>query len=216
MSSRVAPRPARFLPAFALAAGLIACAPPNAPAAETPPATAAEAPAETRVAVFAAGCFWCMEKPFDEAPGVLETVSGFTGGTVAAPTYEQVTAGGTGHTEAVRVTYDPARITYARLLEIYWRQVDPFDPDGQFCDQGDSYRPGIFVATPEERAAAEASKAAVQRRLSAPIVVPIEAAGAFYPAEAYHQDYYKKNPVRYSFYRNGCGRDARLKQVWGD
>lgn len=166
-------------------------------------------------AVFAGGCFWCMEKPFDDLPGVLSTTSGFTGGTLANPTYEQVVAGGTGHTEAVQVVYDPRRVTYAQLLRTYWLQVDPFDGDGQFCDQGDSYRPAIFVADAIQRAAAEASKTTLEQRFGRRILVEIEAAGPFYPAEAYHQNYYRTNPTRYRFYRSGCGRDARLRAIWG-
>ncbi|MCU0881684.1 MAG: peptide-methionine (S)-S-oxide reductase MsrA [Hyphomonadaceae bacterium] len=172
-------------------------------------------PASRATAVFAGGCFWCMEKPFDDMPGVISTTSGFTGGTVANPTYEQVVAGGTGHTEAVQVVYDPRRVTYAQLLRTYWLQVDPFDGDGQFCDQGDSYRPAIFVANPVERAAAEASKTTLQQRFGRPILVQIETAAPFYPAEAYHQNYYRTNPTRYRFYRSGCGRDARLRAIWG-
>lgn len=186
-----------------------------APPAQTPTAIAPPS-GQTATAVFAGGCFWCMEKPFDEEPGVLATTSGFTGGLVVNPSYNLVVSGGTGHTEAVQVTYDPARVSYARLLEIFWLQIDPYDPDGQFCDQGASYRPGIFPANDAERAAAEASKARVQTTLPAPIVVPVESYRNFYPAEDYHQDYYKKNPVRYAVYRNGCGRDARLRQVWGE
>ena len=172
-------------------------------------------PASRATAVFAGGCFWCMEKPFDDMPGVISTTSGFTGGTVANPTYEQVVAGGTGHTEAVQVVYDPRRVTYAQLLRTYWLQVDPFDGDGQFCDQGDSYRPAIFVANPVERAAAEASKTTLQQRFGRPILVRIETAAPFYPAEAYHPHYYRTNPTRYRFYRSGCGRDARLRAIWG-
>jgi peptide-methionine (S)-S-oxide reductase len=182
------------------------------------PATFAQAqqPSPTRAtAVFAGGCFWCMEKPFDDMPGVISTTSGFTGGTVANPTYAQVVAGGTGHTEAVQVAYDPARVTYAQLLRTYWLQVDPFDGDGQFCDQGDSYRPAIFVANRVERAAAEASKNVLQQRFGRAVLVEIETAAPFYAAEAYHQNYYRTNPTRYRFYRSGCGRDARLRAIWG-
>jgi peptide-methionine (S)-S-oxide reductase len=157
-----------------------------------------------------------MEKPFDDEPGVLATTSGFTGGLVVNPSYDLVVSGVTGHTEAVQVTYDPTKVSYARLLDIFWLQVDPYDPDGQFCDQGSTYRPGIFPANEAERTIAEASKAQIAATLPAPVVVQIEAYRNFYPAEDYHQDFYKKNPVRYNFYRNGCGRDSRLKQVWGD
>jgi peptide-methionine (S)-S-oxide reductase len=200
-----------LLPALALLA--TACAPTGTPA---PQAAASPLPAgETRTAVFAGGCFWCMEKPFDDLPGVVATTSGFSGGLVANPSYDLVTQGATGHVEVVQVTYDPAQVSFARLLEVYWRQVDPFDPDGQFCDQGSMYRPAIFVADEAERTAALASKQAVEAQLKAPVVVAIEPAKPFYAAEAYHQDYYKKNPVRYRYYRNACGRDGRLAQVWG-
>jgi peptide-methionine (S)-S-oxide reductase len=169
----------------------------------------------TATAVFAGGCFWCTEADFDKVPGVISTTSGYTGGTVANPSYEQVTAGGTGHYEAVRVVYDPRRVTYAQLVERFWPTIDPTDAGGQFCDRGDSYRSAIFV-TPDQRAAAEASKAQLTKRgvLPAPVVTPILAAKPFYPAEGYHQDYYKKNPIRYRFYRTSCGRDGRLETVW--
>ena len=169
-------------------------------------------------ATFAGGCFWCVESDFDKVPGVKETLSGYTGGTVADPTYKQVTAGGTGHREAVRIRYDPRQVSYERLLHIFWRSVDPTDGDGQFCDRGESYQSAIFVANEEERRLAEASKEALGQSmvLDAPVVTPIESAGAFYPAEDYHQDYYAKNPVRYRFYRFSCGRDSRVQQVWGD
>jgi peptide-methionine (S)-S-oxide reductase len=167
------------------------------------------------VATFAAGCFWCVEPPFDKLDGVVSTTSGYTGGHSLAPTYADVTAGGTGHTEAVQVVYDPAKVAYTTLLEAFWRNVDPLDADGQFCDRGDSYRPGIFVHDDAQRTAAEASKAALAGRFPQPVVVPIEPASTFWAAEDYHQDYYLKNPRRYSLYRWGCGRDARLAQVWG-
>ena len=167
-------------------------------------------------ATFAGGCFWCVESDFDKVPGVKETLSGYTGGTVADPTYKQVTAGGTGHREAVRIRYDPRQVSYERLLHIFWRSVDPTDGDGQFCDRGESYQSAIFVANEEERRLAEASKEALGQSmvLDAPVVTPIEPAGEFYPAEDYHQDYYAKNPVRYRFYRFSCGRDSRVQQVW--
>ena len=166
-------------------------------------------------AIFAGGCFWCMEKPFDQLPGVVATTSGYTGGTLANPTYEQVGRGGTGHFEAVQVTYDPARITYQDLLTTYWRQVDPFDGTGQFCDKGETYRPAIFVANSAEQAAAQVSLTEVEKRLGGQVAVQVLPAKVFYAAEDYHQDYYKKNPLRYAYYRNGCGRDARLRAVWG-
>jgi peptide-methionine (S)-S-oxide reductase len=167
-------------------------------------------------ATFAGGCFWCMEAPFDELEGVAATTSGYIGGRVEEPTYEQVSAGGTGHAEAVEVRYDPERVSYQELLRVFWRNVDPTDAGGQFCDRGDQYRTGIFVHSEEQRRLAEASKAEVEERLEPPVVTPIETAGTFYPAEAYHQDFYDKNPVRYKVYRTGCGRDRRLRELWGD
>lgn len=205
-----------IISAFALSIALSGCsnAAPATKAAATP---AAATPANTATAIFAGGCFWCMEKPFDQIAGVVSTTSGYTGGNLANPTYEQVGSGRTGHIEAVKIVYDPARVTYAQLLDTYWHQVDPFDGDGQFCDQGDSYVPAIFAANPAEQAAAEASKRAIETRFPGQtIAVKILPAKTFWNAEGYHQDYYIKNPIRYSYYRNGCGRDARLKAVWGD
>jgi len=174
-------------------------------------------PEGTATAIFAGGCFWCMEHPFDELDGVISTTSGYTGGHVANPTYHQVSSGTTGHAEAVRVIYDPAKIGYDKLLEVFWHNVDPLDAGGQFCDRGSQYRTGIFYTTEEQRRLAEASKKALEDsgRLPAPIVTEIVEAGPFYPAEDYHQDYYKTNPVRYKFYRFTCGRDQRLEEVWG-
>lgn len=171
---------------------------------------------EPRHAIFAGGCFWCVEADFDKVPGVLETVSGYTGGTVADPSYKQVTAGGTGHREAVRIAYDPAQVSYEDLLTAFWHSVDPTDPGGQFCDRGQSYETAIFVADEAQRMAAEASKLQAQEALGRPVATPIEAAGPFYPAEDYHQDYYKKNALQYEFYRWRCGRDDRVAEVWGD
>jgi peptide-methionine (S)-S-oxide reductase len=173
------------------------------------------APAATAVAVFAGGCFWSTEVAFDKVPGVVSTTSGFTGGREANPGYARVASGGTGHLEAVRVVYDPARVSYPQLLDAYWRSIDPTDPDGQFCDQGPSYRTAIF-ATPEQRPLAEASKAklAKSRVLAAPIATRILPAGRFYAADASHQDFHVKNPARYRMYRIGCGRDAALARVW--
>jgi peptide-methionine (S)-S-oxide reductase len=170
------------------------------------------------VATFAGGCFWCMEPPYDKLDGVTATISGYTGGSKVDPTYEEVSAGGTGHTEAVEITYDPAKVSYEQLLEVFWRNVDPLDAGGQFCDRGSQYRTGIFVHDEEQRRLAEASKQALadSGRFEQPIVTEIEAAGDFYPAEDYHQDYYEKNPVRYKFYRWNCGRDARLAELWGE
>jgi methionine-S-sulfoxide reductase len=180
-------------------------------------APAGEAQARLAVATFAAGCFWCSESDFEHVPGVVDAVSGYTGGRVANPTYEQVSAGRTGHREAVRVTYDPARVSYAQLLDVYWRNVDPVDAGGQFCDRGPQYASAIFVANDAELRLANASKRAIERsgRLRRPIATAILPAGPFYPAEAYHQAYYKKNPLRYRFYRTTCGRDRRLRQLWG-
>jgi len=172
-------------------------------------------PANAATATFAAGCFWCVEEAFEKVPGVVDAVSGYTGGSTVNPTYEAVTAGGTGHYEAVRVTYDPARVTYAQLLDVYWRNVDPFDPIGQFCDKGESYRAAVFPATPEETQAAEASRQAVALRFGRPVVVEILPAAIFYDAETYHQDYYLKNPQAYRFYKWRCGRAQRLEALWG-
>jgi methionine-S-sulfoxide reductase len=190
-----------------------------AAAALTALAGAGAAPAaEPRVATFASGCFWCTEADFEKVPGVVEAVSGYTGGRDPDPTYKEVSAGGTGHTEAVQVRYDPDEVTYERLLEVYWRNVDPLDAGGQFCDRGDQYRPAIFANDEEQRRLAEESKAALERsgRFGPrPIVVPVQPAATFHPAEDYHQDYAKRNAWRYSFYRLNCGRDARLAELWG-
>jgi peptide-methionine (S)-S-oxide reductase len=172
---------------------------------------------QTATAIFAGGCFWCMEPPFDKLPGVKSTTSGYTGGHVANPTYEQVSAGQTGHAEAVRVIYDPAQISYATLLKVFWRNVDPLAVNRQFCDVGDQYRSAIFTLGAEQLRQAEASKRELQAsgRFKQPIATQIVAASTFYPAEKYHQDYYRKNPIRYKFYRFNCGRDQRLEQLWG-
>jgi peptide-methionine (S)-S-oxide reductase len=171
-------------------------------------------PRPTRTAVFAGGCFWSMEKAFDELP-VVSTTSGFTGGRVANPTYDEVARGGTGHAEAVLVTYDPAVVTYQQLLDHYLRNVDPFVSHRQFCDVGDEYRPEIFVASDEERVAAAMSLSAVAARFGKTVEVRIGAAAPFYPAEPYHQDYHRRYAAQYSYYRWRCGRDARLAQIWG-
>jgi peptide-methionine (S)-S-oxide reductase len=170
------------------------------------------------VATFAGGCFWCMEPPYDKLDGVSATISGYTGGNKADPTYQEVSSGGTGHTEAVQVTYDPTKVTYEELLEVFWRNVDPLDAGGQFCDRGSQYRTGIFVHDEAQRRLAAASKQALEDsgRFKEPIVTEIEDAGPFYPAEDYHQDYYEKNPIRYKFYRWNCGRDQRLAELWGE
>lgn len=178
-------------------------------------AAAAQTPSTTAVATFAGGCFWCVEADFDKVDGVISTTSGYTAGKLANPTYRQVSAGGTGHTEAVRIVYDPARVTYARLLEVFWRNHDPHAKDAQFCDHGDQYRAGIYYHDDEQRRLAEQSLKTIAGRLDGPIHTEIAAAGPFYEAEDYHQDYYRKNPLRYSFYRFNCGRDQRLEQIWG-
>jgi len=178
------------------------------------PATATPE-AGTAVAIFAGGCFWCMEHPFDELVGVIATTSGYTGGNTPNPTYEQVSAGGTAHAESVRVTYDPSKVSYEKLLDVYWRNIDPLAVDRQFCDEGSQYRSAIFYTTREQQTLAEASKQKVQEEFDKPIATQIVAAGRFYPAEEYHQDYYRKNPLRYKFYRLKCGRDQRLQQLWG-
>ena len=184
--------------------------------ASAQPASKAPRPApRLEQAIFAGGCFWCSESDFEHIPGVVAAVSGYTGGTVRNPTYEQVTGEGTGHFEAVRVTYDPRRITYRQLVDKYWRTVDVTDDSGQFCDRGPSYRPAVF-ATPAQRPIAEASRAAAAKAVrTGRLVTPILPAVTFWLAEDYHQDFYKMNPLRYRVYRQGCGRDARLRAVWG-
>lgn len=169
-------------------------------------------------ATFAGGCFWCMEPPFDKLDGVVSTTSGYIGGRTVNPTYEAVSGGGTGHTEAVQIVYDPARISYGQLLDVFWRNIDPLTRDAQFCDEGSQYRTGIFAHDSAQRQLAESSKRKLDAsgRLERPIVTEIEDAGPFYRAEEYHQDYYLKNPLRYKFYRFSCGRDARLDELWGD
>lgn len=178
---------------------------------------AGTAVAQTAVATFAGGCFWCMEPPFDALAGVISTTAGYTGGATPNPTYEDVSSGGTGHAEAVQVVYDPSRIDYQRLLGVFWRNVDPVAKDRQFCDTGRQYRSAIFVHDAVQRRLAEASRAALQTsgRFAAPIETEIVEAGPFYPAEAYHQDYAAKNPLRYRYYRARCGRDQRLREIWG-
>ena len=179
------------------------------PAAHAQPATAK--------AIFAGGCFWCVEADFDKLPGVLSTTSGYIGGNVANPSYAQVSAKGTGHAEAVEIVFDPAKVSYEELLEHYWRSIDPTTKDRQFCDVGSPYRTAIFALDALQLKAAQASLAALEKNkpFPEPIVTQIVLAGPFYAAEAYHQDYYKKNPIRYQYYRSSCGRDARLKQLWG-
>jgi peptide-methionine (S)-S-oxide reductase len=199
----------RLLLALLVLAGALALlVRPGEPQAAPPPGKLASA-------VFAGGCFWCTEADFDKIPGVVSTVSGYAGGRVANPSYEQVSAGGTGHIESVRVVYDPAKVSYQTLVARFFRTVDPLDGGGQFCDRGSQYRTAIFVAQAAERRVAEATKARAAALLKKPIATLILPAGPFYPAETYHQDYYRKNPVPYRYYRYRCGRDARLAQVWG-
>ncbi|TFZ05058.1 peptide-methionine (S)-S-oxide reductase [Ramlibacter rhizophilus] len=178
---------------------------------------AAQGSPATARATFAGGCFWCVEADFDKVPGVLETVSGYTGGTVPNPSYEQVSGKGTGHAEVVQITYDPGKVSYEQLLQVFWRSIDPTTRDRQFCDVGSPYRTAIFAHGEEQLRAARESLRALEKSkpFDAPIVTEIERAGAFYPAEDYHQDYYLKNPVRYNYYRWRCGRDARLEELWG-
>ena len=179
------------------------------------PANGAE---ELAKATFAGGCFWCMEPPFDKLNGVVSTTSGYAGGRKAEPTYREVVAGGTGHAEAVQVLYDPKKIKYGELLEVFWRNIDPTTPNRQFCDRGHQYRTAVFYHDPEQKRLAEESKKRIEssKKLKGPIVTEITEVGAFWPAEEYHQDYYKKNPTRYKYYRYRCGRDRRLNELWGD
>ena len=172
---------------------------------------------DRRIATFAGGCFWCVESDFDSVLGVVRTVSGYTGGSLKTPTYKQVSAGGTGHLEAVQIFYNPKKVTYAMLLDVFWRSIDPTDGGGQFCDRGQSYGTSIFTNSPEQKRLAEDSKHKLQTTgvLKQPIVTPIKIAGPFYPAEEYHQNYYKKKPIHYKLYRYSCGRDARIKELWG-
>ncbi len=217
--ARTAPRPSRSVMTWPLVAALLSLtmlAPPSARAAG-PAATKPVPSSVTAHALFAGGCFWSMEKAFEDVPGVRAAVSGYSGGTVANPSYEQVCSGATGHYETVRVDYDPAVISYDRLLDIYWHNTDPTDPTGQFCDHGRQYQPVIFVTDETQRKTAEASKAALVASgvLKRPVVTRILAAGPFYPAEDYHQDFFKKDPAHYEAYRVGCGRDRVMAALWG-
>jgi peptide-methionine (S)-S-oxide reductase len=171
----------------------------------------------TASAIFAGGCFWCMEPPFDALPGVISTTSGYTSGHTVDPTYVSTSTGKTGHTEAVKIVYDPAKVSYEKLLHVFWRNHDPLTANAQFCDRGSQYRAGIYFGSEEERKLAEGSKAELEKsgRFKSPITTEIVAQTAFYPAEDYHQDYYQKNPIRYKIYRTGCGRDRRLNELWG-
>ncbi|MBT5032775.1 MAG: peptide-methionine (S)-S-oxide reductase MsrA [Proteobacteria bacterium] len=174
--------------------------------------------AEPATAVFAGGCFWCTESDFEKLNGVIKAESGYTDGHVKNPTYRQVSAGGTGHTEAVQVTYDPDIVSYRELVEYFWPTIDPTQADAQFCDHGSQYRSAIFYQTAEEKAIVETSLAKLEttKPFAARIVTQLAQRSEFYMAEDYHQDYYKKNPIRYGYYRNGCGRDQQLKDLWGD
>jgi peptide-methionine (S)-S-oxide reductase len=198
--------------AVLVAVGLLA----GSPGGVDKPAAAAQDDRRLAKATFAGGCFWCMEPPFDKLEGVVSTTSGYTGGQKKDPTYEEVSAGGTGHAEAVQVVWDPAKITYAELLDVFWHNVDPLTPNAQFCDHGHQYRTAIFYHDAAQKRLAEQSKAQVQKRFpERNVVTEIVPAAEFYPAEGYHQDYYEKNPIRYKFYRTSCGRDARLEELWG-
>ena len=202
------------LAAFAATALLLLGAPGFA--AEQQPAKQPGSAAAAATAIFAGGCFWCLEADFDKLPGVTATESGYTAGKTPNPTYHEVSAGGTGHTEAVRVSYDPAKVSYQQLVDYFWRHIDPTVKDRQFCDVGSQYRSGIYWQNEAERKIAEASRDALLKSGKFKRVhTEIAAASAFYPAEEYHQDYYLKNPIRYAYYRNGCGRDARVQEVWG-
>lgn len=191
----------RSLVAVSLVLAALAAAARSAPAAH---------------ATFAGGCFWCMVEPFEKLTGVVSVTSGYTGGTTANPTYEQVSSGSTGHAESIDVVYDPSKIAYEKLLDVYWHNVDPLQANGQFCDHGRQYRTAIFFHDEEQRRLAEESKKKVATELHGEVVTEVTQAGPFYRAEEYHQDFYKKNPARYHEYRQGCGRDARLRQLWGD
>lgn len=209
---------ARSAPVVAIVAGLAATGLAffSSAGAEDKPTN--EVPKRMASAVFAGGCFWCVESDFDKVDGVIDTMSGYTGGHLANPTYKQVSHENTGHYEAVKVTYDPDVVSYDYLVSYFLHRVDPTDADGQFCDKGDSYRTAIFVASPQEREIAEADIAAVETSgvLPGPVVTKVIGADTFWPAEDYHQDYYTKNPIKYRYYRASCGRDGRIKDIWGD
>lgn len=214
---RYFPRILIYLSAAAALIGAV-CAQVGTPGAKPPVAAKAAVPATTARAIFAGGCFWCMEAPFDKLDGVVSTTSGYTGGSKKNPTYQEVSSGGTGHAEAVEVVFDPAKVSYERLLDVFWHNIDPTSKDAQFCDHGTQYRSGIFYLDSAQNAAAQSSRLALEKSkpFKGAIVTEITAATVFYPAEDYHQDYYIKNPIRYKFYRSGCGRDARLTELWGD
>jgi len=201
--------------AAAASLGLLAVV--SAAAADNATQPAPPPPEGLAVATFASGCFWCTESDFDKVAGVVSTTSGYTGGKTVGPSYQAVSAGGTGHAEALQVVYDPKKVSYETLLDTYWHNVDPVDGRGQFCDKGNQYRPAIFTHDPEQARLAAESKAklAASGRFHEPIVVQVQPAGVFYMAEDYHQDYHTKNPAKYKFYRWNCGRDQRLEQIWG-
>lgn len=200
-----------FLVLSLLAAGI------SLSVADDEPTGTATAGQNTAIATFAGGCFWCMEAPFDKLQGVISTTSGYTGGHTNNPTYKQTSSGKTGHTEVVQIVYDPAQVSYEKLLDVFWHNIDPTTPNQQFCDRGSQYRAEIFYHDNEQKRLAEASKSTLEKNkpFKAPIVTQITKASTFYAAEDYHQDYYKKNPLRYQYYRYGCGRDARLEELWG-
>jgi peptide-methionine (S)-S-oxide reductase len=189
----------------------------HAQSSDSDPAPLPRVPAGAATAIFAGGCFWCMEAPFDKIDGVFSTTSGYIGGKKKDPTYKEISSGYTGHTEAVMIVFDPKKVSYDRLLHVFWRNIDPTVKDQQFCDVGSQYRSGIFYTDDAQKTAADASKAALMKSkpFKGDILTEVTKATQFYPAEEYHQDYYQKNPVRYKFYRNGCGRDAKLKSLWG-
>ncbi len=186
-------------------------------AAQAPATSGARSAAHAELATFSGGCFWCMQPAFDRLPGVIRTTVGYTGGTVKDPTYEEVSSGTTGHAESIEIEYDPGRISYDQLLYVFWHNVDPTDAGGQFCDRGSQYTSAIYYHDEAQRAAAERSRSALEKSKPFPgaIVTRIVPASTFYPAEDYHQEYYRKNPIRYTYYRWGCGRDQRLKELWG-
>ncbi len=207
----------KFTTFFALAALAVACAPAQSQSPDVKPSASNVVPSENLdTLIVAGGCFWCVESDFEKLPGVIEVVSGYTGGRTENPTYKQVSYNDTGHYEAAKVTFDASVVSYEELLEFYWTSVDPTDATGQFCDKGESYRTAIF-ARPDQMDAAQQSLSEIKetKPFSDLIVTPVLSVSTFYNAEDYHQDYYKKNPVRYKLYRTGCGRDARLKKLWG-
>lgn len=196
----------------ALLAALLCLSPLSAAAKDS----ADDTTVQTQVAIFAGGCFWCVESDFDGVPGVVSTVSGYIGGHVENPTYRQVVSETSGHREAVKIEFDPAKVSYEKLLDVFWHSVDPTDAGGQFCDRGESYSTAIYTTSVEQAAVAAASKEKIASQVDKPIATPIVAAPMFWPAEDYHQDYYEKNPVRYKVYRLGCRRDARVRDLWGE